>query len=91
MRFWKLVMLFFKKMYLKDEEIAESGRTILYVSHNKATIRNLCNRCLVFDHGSLIYNGEVDKAIELYLGKIETDQGEVLLSDKSRTGQITES
>ncbi len=42
------------------------GRTVLYVSHNMNTIRQLCTRCLVLDHGSLIFDGDVEKAIDIY-------------------------
>ena len=44
----------------------EEGRTVLYVSHNMSTIRRLCNRCIVLDHGKLIYDGNVEKAIGIY-------------------------
>lgn len=44
----------------------EEGRTILYVSHNMNTIRQLCNRCIVLEHGKLIFDGDVEEAIELY-------------------------
>lgn len=42
------------------------GRTVLYVSHNMNTIRQLCNRCVVLEHGKLIYDGDVDMAISIY-------------------------
>lgn len=50
---------------------SEEGRTVLYVSHNMNTIRQLCTRCVVLDHGKLIYDGDVDTAIGYY-----TDVGE---------------
>ncbi len=43
------------------------GRTVLYVSHNMNTIRQLCSRCIVLDHGKIIFDGEVEKAIQLYI------------------------
>lgn len=46
----------------------DEGRTVLYVSHNMNTIRNLCDRCIVMDHGHIIFNGDVEEAIALYLG-----------------------
>lgn len=52
-----------KKM--KDVAINE-GRTILYVSHNMSTIRELCDRCIVLDHGTVAFDGEVEKAISIY-------------------------
>ena len=39
----------------------EEGRTILYVSHNMSTIRTLCNRCMVLDHGKLNFDGDAEK------------------------------
>ena len=44
-----------------------SGKTILYVSHNMGTIQRLCDRCVVLDHGKVIFDGNVDEAIALYL------------------------
>ncbi|MDO4413624.1 MAG: ABC transporter ATP-binding protein [Erysipelotrichaceae bacterium] len=44
-----------------------SGKTILYVSHNMGTIQRLCDRCIVLDHGHNIFDGSVDEAIGIYL------------------------
>ena len=64
-------MAFQRKCIGKMRQISESeGRTILYVSHNMGTIRQLCNRCIVLDHGHLIYDGDVDKAISIYMNNI---------------------
>lgn len=43
------------------------GRTVLYVSHNMNTIRQLCTRCIVLDHGKLIFDGATEDAISLYM------------------------
>lgn len=62
-------MAFQKKCLDKMKEAANGeGRTVLYVSHNMSTIRALCDRCIVLDEGRVIYDGEVEKAIEFYLG-----------------------
>lgn len=45
----------------------EEGRTILYVSHNMATVKSLCNRCIVLSHGTVIFEGSVDEAIAVYM------------------------
>ena len=60
-------MKFQKKCLGKMGDEAKSGKTVLYVSHNMATIRNLCARCIVLDKGKIIYDGEPEKAIEKYL------------------------
>lgn len=59
-------MKFQKKCLGKMGDEAKSGKTVLYVSHNMATIRNLCTRCIVLDKGRVIYDGDVEKAIEVY-------------------------
>jgi lipopolysaccharide transport system ATP-binding protein len=45
----------------------EEGRTILYVSHNMATVKSLCNRCIVLSHGQLAFEGPTDEAIAVYM------------------------
>ena len=58
---------FRNKCARKIKEIAAAGRTILYVSHNMNSIRNICNRCLVLDHGRLDFDGDVEDAIHYYI------------------------
>ena len=58
---------FQQKCLKKMKSVAEEeGRTILYVSHNMSTIRELCSRCIVLSHGKLIYDGDVETAISIY-------------------------
>ncbi len=45
----------------------EEGRTVLYVSHNMNTIRQLCDRCVVLDKGKVIFEGGVEEAISVYM------------------------
>ena len=47
------------------------GRTVLYVSHNMSTIRQLCSRCIVLSHGQKVFDGGVEDAISIYLGLAE--------------------
>lgn len=46
---------------------AEEGRTILYVSHNMATVKSLCNRCIVLSKGKVIFEGATEEAIAVYM------------------------
>ena len=63
-------MAFQKKCIDKMREAAKKeGRTVLYVSHNMNTIRQLCDRCIVLDKGKIVYDGDVEEAIEVYLGR----------------------
>ncbi len=62
-------MAFQKKCLNKMREAAnKQGRTVLYVSHNMNTIRQLCDRCIVMDQGKIIFDGDVNSAISLYIG-----------------------
>lgn len=64
-------MMFQKKCLAKMREISENqSKTILYVSHNMETVRELCNRCIVLDEGSVIYDGEVEPGIRIYMKDI---------------------
>lgn len=48
-------------------DVAKSGRTILYVSHNMQTIEQLCNRVVVLENGTVRYDGNVDEGVSIYL------------------------
>ena len=62
-------MAFQRKCLTKMREAADQeGRTVLYVSHNMNTIRQLCDRVIVLDHGKVVYSGSVEGGIEKYLG-----------------------
>ena len=50
----------------------QDGRTVLYVSHNMNTIKRLCDRCIVLDEGRIVFDGDVDRAIAIYLGGGDT-------------------
>jgi len=65
-------MNFQQKCIKKMRDVADEGRTVLYVSHNMSTIRQLCNRCIVLSHGKVIFNGDVEEAIACYMDEKET-------------------
>lgn len=61
-------MAFQKKCIDKMISVArDEGKTIIYVSHNMQTIRQLCSRCVVLKKGKVIFNGDVERAIDIYL------------------------
>ena len=68
-------MAFQKKCLTKMREAAkQDGRTVLYVSHNMNTIRQLCDRCIVLDNGKVTFEGDVERAISKYLGAESSDE-----------------
>lgn len=56
----------------------KEGRTILYVSHNMNTIRQLCDRVIVLNHGQVVFDGDVDNGIGKYLQVGKTSSEKVL-------------
>jgi lipopolysaccharide transport system ATP-binding protein len=47
----------------------DEGRTVLFVSHNLATVQQLCDRVLTFEQGHLISDSpHVEQSISRYLG-----------------------
>ena len=59
---------FQQKCLTKMSEIARDGRAVLYVSHNMRTVNQLCNRGIYLENGHLLYDGTVERAVELYGG-----------------------
>lgn len=58
---------FQKKCMGKMEDVSKNGRTILFVSHNMASMKTLCERGLLIEKGKLIHDGTMGKAVETYL------------------------
>lgn len=54
---------FKKKCLAKMQEIRESGVTMFYVSHAAGSVRKMCDRVLVLEHGKLNFDGDVDEGI----------------------------
>ena len=67
-------MAFQKKCLDKMRDAAKKeGRTVLYVSHNMNTIRQLCDRCIVLNQGKVIFEGDVEQAIAVYMDKNDAE------------------
>ena len=78
-------MAFQRKCLNRMQQAAdEEGKTVLYVSHNMTTIRQLCARCIVLDQGQVIYDGDVEEAIALYMNLgLEENPVEIDLTKRS--------
>jgi len=59
---------FQKKCLGKMKEVTSQGRTVLYVSHNMASVISLCDRVLLIDEGKIILSGEPSDIVQRYLG-----------------------
>jgi lipopolysaccharide transport system ATP-binding protein len=64
---------FQKKCLGKMDDISKHcGRTVLIVSHQMASVSNLCSKCVVLNGGRVSFYGETKTAVELYNGLSET-------------------
>ena len=77
---------FQQKCLNRMSDIARGGRTILYVSHQMQTIRQLCDRVIVLKEGKVIYDGDVEKGIEVYSDSVETNKTVIDASDHKPRG-----
>jgi lipopolysaccharide transport system ATP-binding protein len=57
-------------------EVASSGRTVLFVSHNMGVVESLCTRVLVLEKGYVGYDGNVLEAVDKYMRSTEKVQTE---------------
>jgi len=60
-------LAFQKKCLGKMDEVRRSGRTVLFVSHNLATIENLCSRTIFLQDGKVSFIGPSKEAVQFYL------------------------
>src|SRR5271157_3220255 len=65
---------FQKKCLGKMGSFAQSGRTVLFVSHNMEAVRSLCQRCVWMKDGRLHKDGQADKIVEDYFNNISSEQ-----------------
>jgi len=80
---------FQKKCLGKMGEVTkDEGRTILFVSHNMASINQLCNTCLLLHNGKLEDMGETRKVVDHYLMSDYASTAHVVFDNdqKRRTG-----
>ena len=80
---------FQKKAIGKMKDVSQGqGRTVLFVSHNMASVRNLCKTGIILDKGQIAFKGTADAAVSEYLrGQtlgLQIDRqgsGEIVFSD----------
>ncbi len=66
----------------KMQDISSTGRTVLFVSHNLNSIKNLCTKGLLIENGESTYFGDVDTTISKYLNSSKAkDQNKINLID----------
>ena len=64
---------FQRKCMGKMKDVSQSGRTILFVSHNMTAVQSLCTRVIWLDGGRVRMDGETDQVVQAYLGEYAND------------------
>lgn len=79
-------MAFQNKCLKKMRDVSENDdKTILYVSHNMSTIKQLCNRVIVLDKGKIIFDGDVDTGVAKYIdNNFDNTRGKTDLTNLKR-------
>ena len=82
---------FQKKAIGKMQDVSRGeGRTVLFVSHNMASLKALCRRGILLENGSVGFDGGMTDAIDLYLkGNEVVETGDILSKVKIASSEIS--
>lgn len=78
---------FQRKSLAKMGEVAKAGSTVIFVSHNLATIQALCGRGILLESGEVVADAPVEETVDHYLRALERSATEDLLSREDRDGR----
>jgi len=67
---------FQRKCLGKMNDVAQQGRTVLFVSHNMSAILRLTNEAIVLQKGQLIKRAPTPEAVDFYLASGQAESGE---------------
>ena len=83
---------FQKKAIGKMQDLSTGeGRTVLFVSHNMASVQNLCTRALLLENGCSILEGNTAKVVEQYISGNRTDlKQKVEITDGHRKFEVSD-
>ena len=74
---------FQRKCLGKMSDVAQQGRTVLFVSHNMSAILRLTEQAIVLERGRLVMNAETAKSVEYYMSSGLSQVGErIWLTDE---------
>jgi lipopolysaccharide transport system ATP-binding protein len=79
---------FQKKCLGKMDDVSQSGRTVIFVSHNLAAVRQLCKRGIIMDKGEIKYDSTIDKAIDFYENTNPTIGNAIWINDVDKNPKM---
>ncbi len=78
---------FQKKCIGKMSAVSQSGRTVLFVSHNMSVVQRLCNRAVLLQSGEMVFDGTPGQVVSRYLNSLEQAGKTCLAERKDRGGK----
>jgi lipopolysaccharide transport system ATP-binding protein len=75
---------FQQKCLGKMSDVANAGRTVLFISHNMAAVQDLCPRTIVLHHGKLVVDDTTEIAMPYYLKNLDKEGRETTIYDAPR-------
>ena len=71
-------MAFVAKCQVRIRELQQRGTTLLFVSHDLASVRALCDRCVYMDGGSIRECGPTPLVVDAYIRAVQEDANQAL-------------
>ena len=56
--------------------LRRTGKSMLFVSHSAAAVREMCDRAIWIDHGAVMLDGSVSEVLDAYQGRTVMQQGQ---------------
>lgn len=75
---------FQKKCFDRIGDIGRERRTVLIVSHNMASIMNLCQRAILLNAGKVVADGRASEVVQQYMASVCSAGGEVVWPDRNK-------
>ncbi|HEX3096697.1 MAG TPA: ABC transporter ATP-binding protein, partial [Usitatibacter sp.] len=79
---------FQEKCLSKMRNVTSSGRTVLFVSHNMAAIKRLCERSMLIERGEVVHDGPTSGTVEEYERRNVTSAGSTAAWERSGSGRL---
>lgn len=67
------------KCFRRIRAFREAGTTLLFVSHDPAAVKSLCDRALLLEHGQLLRSGAPDAVLDYYNSLIAQQEADTTI------------
>ncbi len=81
--------MFQKKCLGKMDDVAQQGRTVLFVSHNMPSVLRLCQRCVILQNGRLTASGPAGEMVQQYIKSAGEPSAQVVWPLETAPGNLT--